>query len=116
MTTRPTRATCPDWCTTSTEEQHWENGPDLMPWVATHTRTFGALVVVQVGHEVHDDNLESWATPTLAIDPDEVELQNGPSMLWTDEAAALAGHLQAATAFALALEAATALRIPEVAL
>ncbi|MCT1385804.1 hypothetical protein M4D54_09225 [Brachybacterium sp. p3-SID1565] len=105
---RPSTATCPGWCDSAREDRHWVKLSDLMPWETIHTRRFGDIVTVHAGHEVHDDDLETWATPSIALTPYRVELIDGPSQLWIHEAAALAGHLQAAAAFALALEATTA--------
>lgn len=112
----PQPPACPDWCDTATEAQHWSKLSDQMPWETIHARRFGELVTVHAGHEVHAGVAEKWPTPTISIDPHHVETVDGPTMLETDDAAVLAGHLHAATAFALALEATRAQPMPAVTL
>ncbi|GAB2535279.1 hypothetical protein [Brachybacterium huguangmaarense] len=97
--TRP--PACPSWCDESDVDGHWTKPSDRMPWEVGHVRTFGPLVFVSIGHEIHNDGTERWWSPEVIVRPHRMETAEG-SQYTVPQALNLATRLAEAAAFALA--------------
>lgn len=100
---------CPSWCEESSRGDHWTRINSTMPWEAGHVRSFGPLVSVSVGHEVHDNGTARCWPAEVIVQPHRVETDDGTSLYRVPQAMNLAARIAEASAFALTLEGSHAL-------